>query len=101
MQGGDDMAYRVEYDSKVKWEQRSEVNHFSRFFVGCIFFAVYLILVHLNWNTGKEVLFQLLLPGDAHVTWNGMVQMSDNLRNGIPLSFAFREFCNGILQSCY
>ena len=95
------MAYRVEYRSKVKWEHRSERNHIRRYLVSFGFFAVFLILVCLNWSVGKEVLLQLLLPGDAHATWNGMVQLSENLRNGIPLSFAFREFCDGILQSCY
>ena len=95
------MAYRVEYDSKVKWEQKSDRNPSRRFLMVCLFFAVFLALVNLNWGVGKEVLFQLLLPGDAHATWSGMLQFSDNLRNGIPVSFAFREFCDGILQSCY
>ena len=95
------MAYRVEYNSKVKWEHRAEGRYFRRFLMAFGFFALFLILVGFNWSMGKEVLFQLLLPGDAHATWDGMVQLSENLRNGIPASFAFREFCNGILQSCY
>ena len=95
------MAYRVEYNSKVKWEEQPKTNHSRRFFVGCAFFVLFLILVSLHWSAGKEILVQLLLPGDSQATWNGMVQLSENLRNGIPLSFAFREFCDGILQSCY
>lgn len=101
VQRGDDMAYRVEYDSKVKWEEQPKGKPSCRFLVGCGCFALFLILVSLHWSAGKEILVQLLLPGDAQATWNGMVQLSDNLRNGIPLSFAFREFCDGILQSCY
>ena len=95
------MSYRVEYNAALKWEQRTQAKGSHGFLWTGLFLLSFLLLVNLCWEEGKEVLFQILLPGDAHVTWNGMVQLSDNLRQGIPLSFAVREFCNEMLQGCY
>lgn len=95
------MSYRVEYNSELKWEHKDERKGSSRYLWTGLFFLCFLMFVNLCWEEGKEVLFQILLPGDAHVTWNGMLHLSDNLRQGIPFSFAVQEFCNEMLQGCY
>lgn len=95
------MSYRVEYDSKVKWEQCTKPKGSYRVLLTGLFLMLFFLLVNFGWEEGKELLFQLMLPGDAHVTWNGMQQLSENLSSGIPLQFAIREFYNEILQGCY
>lgn len=95
------MSYRVEYDSGIKWEKsRKSGGKYTWLWTG-ICFAGFVLLVNLFWDTGREVLLQLVLPGDTQVTWNGMQQLSENLRQGIPLQAAVHEFYNEILQGCY
>ena len=95
------MPYRVEYDSRIKWEQsRKSGGKYLWLWTG-ICFAGFVLLVNLFWDAGREVLLQLVFPGDAQVTWNGVLQLTENLRQGISLQAAVQEFCNEILQSCY
>lgn len=101
VQWGDGMSYRVEYDSGIKWEQSRKSGRKNLWVWTGICFAVFVLLVNLFWDAGREVLLQLILPGDARASWNGVLQLSDNLRQGIPLQAAVRDFCYEILQGCY
>lgn len=94
------MAYRVEYSSRIKWEQKVDEKKSGSMMWAGLFFVLFLCLVNLRWDEGRELLFQILLPGDAHVTWNCMQQLMDSLRQGTSVSCAVQEFCNEILQSC-
>ena len=95
------MAYRVEYRSRIKWEQRTENKESGRYIWAGIFLLLFLILVNLNWPEGRELLFQRVLPGDAHVTWRCIQGLADSLGQGTSLPCAVQEFCNEMLQSCY
>ena len=95
------MAYRVEYRSRIKWEQKAETKGSCRYLWIGVFFLLFVTLVNLHWEEGRDLLFRLVLPGDSHVTWRCIQELMDSLRQGIPLSCAVQEFCNEILQGCY
>ena len=95
------MSYRVEYGSQFRWEQSRETGGKYVWLWTLFSFGVFVLLVNLFWDEGRELLLQLVLPGDAQATWNGMLQFSENLRQGLPLELAVQKFCNEILQGCY
>ena len=95
------MSYRVEYGEKIKWEKAEEDWGMRRVIITGIFCMFFVLLVHLFWEEGKEVMIRLLVPGDAVTTWNSVQQLAEHLRQGIPLEFAAKEFCHEILQTCY
>jgi len=95
------MSYRVEYDPDIKWGRKKEEWGIRRVIITGMFFFLFCAAVHSFWQEGRDVLFRLLLPGDAEITWSSLEQFTQNLQEGIPLRFAAREFCHGILQSGY
>lgn len=95
------MSYRVQYDWKGKSDSNKKTGTVRRLFVVSMFFILFLGLVFHFWEDGSEFLVNLLLPGDAVLTWNALEQLMQNLYGGMPLSVAAQEFYHGVLQSVY
>jgi len=94
------MSYRVEYDSGGKPEVQEQWG-MRRVMITGVCFVLFLIFVNLFWQNGKALLFELMLPGDSVTTWNSVQQLTEQLRSGVPIQFAVKEFCNDILQGSY
>lgn len=94
------MSYRVEYDSNVKLRKKEQWG-IRRAIATGICFAVFVLMVHLFWDEGNELLFKLLIPGDTVTTWSSVQQLTEQLRSGVPIQFAVKEFCSEILQGSY
>ena len=95
------MSYRVEYGWNPKQAQRGSCFGFRRFLFCAGFFVLFLTLVTVFWSEGREVLLQLLFPGDAEAAWNAAVLLADDLMQGIPLNDAVESFCREIIQLDY
>ena len=95
------MSYRVQYDWSGKSDSDNKTWTVRRLFVVSMFFILFLGLVFHFWEDGSEFLVNLLLPGDAVLTWNALEQLMQNLYGGMPLSVAAQEFYHGVLQSVY
>lgn len=95
------MSYRVEYDTEGKWERGSDAWGLRRFVTTAVFLLLFFLMVMVFWSDGKEILFQIFVPGDSITTWNEFQQLRDQLHQGIPFPFAFREFCHEILHGYY
>lgn len=61
-------------------------------------FCVFLLLVGLRWPRGREVLTQLLLPGDGVVTVTALEAFAQDLRTGETLGTAAESFCRIVLE---
>lgn len=61
-------------------------------------FCIFLLLVGLCWPRGREVLTQLLLPGDGAVTVAALEVFARDLRTGEALGAAAESFCRIVLE---
>ena len=95
------MSYRVEYDSQWKKEERTDSWGMRRVAMVCFFLFVFCLVVNLFWVQGRQLLLQVLVPGDAVVTLAHLEQLAQNLHQGTSVQTAVMEFCDGILQGCY
>lgn len=95
------MSYRVQYDSNMKWEAEKKSWGVRRLWMIGLCFLLFVGMVFHFWKDGAQVLLQLLLPGDAAMTWLAMEQLTQNLYQGMPLPVAAQEFCYGIIQAVY
>jgi len=91
------MSYRVEYGWDM--EKRFAPVQSRRRVLGLslVFFGIFLTLVHLFWADGREVLWKLVFPGNAVVTWNALEDMAYSLRQGKSLISAAECFCREIM----
>lgn len=91
------MGYKISYEPirKLRGAQtrRSRIGAL----VG-IFFLLFLLMVNLFWAEGKDVLRDLVMPGDAAVTTAALNQLSVNLKQGLPVQESVEEFCRAILN---
>lgn len=91
------MAYRVDYPQcgKARKQQKasSKVIPFT-----ILFFLLFLLCAAQFWQQGVDALRELLLPGDAAVTVSALQDFTQALKTGAPLSSAFTEFCQQVLQ---
>lgn len=95
------MAYRLEYDTSCRWEKRKEEWGIQRVILSCLFFVLFILVVNLYWKEGRDILIRLVFPQDTVAAWNGLQQLTDQIRQGVPLKTAAENFCNEVLQGYY
>lgn len=82
------MGYRIDYAPKQSLGART-----ARWFL------VFLLLVSLLWPRGRNLLGQVLFPGDRAVTVAALEHMAGELEDGKPLKGALEDFCRSILEA--
>lgn len=95
------MSYRVEYTWDLKWEKKKDEWGIRLVIVSGFFFVLFLLSVGIFWEQGREVLWQLVFPGDAVLTWNALEDFAGDIQQGIPLRFAAENFCQELVNSGY
>lgn len=91
------MGYRVVYEPAPKQaaviqERKSRIPGMA-----AAFFLLFLLLVNGFWPKGRDVLQQILWPGDGETVWNAAESFARNLRCGETFSDAAESFCREIL----
>lgn len=91
------MGYRVEYGpmgEDKKWDSGKQGGN-----AGLIaaFFLAFLLLVNGFWPRGREVLRQLLWPGDWAVTSAAVETFAQGLRAGDSMGTAVESFCRSVI----
>lgn len=86
------MPYRINYSSASE----PGPSVLPRFFLTCVFFAVFLVLVTLYWPEGREVLRLLLIPGDPDVTMAAAETFASELHCGNSLKGAAMDFFSSL-----
>lgn len=92
------MGYRISYEPIKKLRGAEKRRTRIGALVG-IFFLLFLLMVNLFWAEGAAVLRELVMPGDAAVTALALEEMSENLKEGIPLQEAVEGFCRSIWEN--
>lgn len=91
------MGYRIEYQPVRKIRGREQ--HRSRLMAfTALFFLLFLVLTHVFWPEGAQMLQRVLIPGDPAVTAAALDGLCDQLRSGAGISEAAIQFCRQILS---
>lgn len=90
------MGYRVEYEP-VKKVRGAEKRTSRVAALTAVSLALFGILVCSFWDRGREVLQDLLLPGDGAVTAAAMEDLVRDLQTGLPLGEAVEGFCRTVI----
>lgn len=93
------MGYRIVYGNEpVRWKERKvRLGRVAAYTAVCL--VLFATLTSKYWPEGTEVLQEVLLPGDAAVTRQALVNMADNLRAGEAIGDAVVVFCREIMDS--
>lgn len=83
------MGYRITYGEQTR--KRLPVRHVA---LGCL--AVLAVLA-LILPSGREVIRDILLPGDPAVTLDALHGMAEDLSQGISIGEAVTTFCGEII----
>lgn len=94
------MGYRIDY------QQISAIRHgyISRTRAGILtgfFFLVFLFLVTSYWPQGRDLLRQLLIPGDPDVTIAALETFAQELQEGTTFSDAAKTFYQSLLDPSF
>lgn len=84
-----EMGYRIDYGPGPR-------RRVSPMVAG--WFLLFLLLVGAFWPKGREVLGDVLFPGDWAVTTAAMEDFARTLRSGEELGVAVEGFCRTILK---
>lgn len=95
------MSYRVEYFWDRDLRPAPVRRGIRPVLFMLIFFGVFLVSVSAWWQQGREVLMQLLFPGDRGAVVAAFSDLTRQLDQGIPLLEAAESICNGLLHDIY
>ena len=93
------MAYRIEYDTRMgKFEIRSSKKRslFPLFFAAA--FSLFLIFTFLFWDAGADCIRSVLIPGEDAETLEALRNLTQDMRQGIPLGEAVEAFCRDLIH---
>ena len=90
------MSYRIEYQP-MKWPGSRERGSLRRAALTGVFFLLYLLLVDAFWPQGRELLRELLIPGDPDVTMEAFGIFAHAIQSGSPFADAAEVFCRTIM----
>ncbi len=92
------MSYRIVYGEEPVCQRRKNIRpgRVAAYTVVC--FILFCTLTMKLWPSGAEMLQEVLLPGDAAVTRQALVNMADNLRAGEAIGDAVVVFCREIVD---
>lgn len=94
-----DLGYRVEYGPVDMPAVEEEKRGGYRLFLWTGFFVLFLALTVRFWPQGREVLRELLIPGDPAVTTAALENLAVELRSGEELYTALEGFCREIVAN--
>lgn len=92
------MSYRIEYGSG-KPRQQSKDPFSRRLLLTAAFLGIFCALVTLFWQEGRQLLYAILIPGDAEITLEAAEAFADSLSSGASFSHAAADFCRSVLQN--
>lgn len=94
---GDDMGYQIVYEPASKkipaFYKKSRIPEMA---AAC--FLLFLLLVNGFWPRGREVVQQIVWPGDREAAVQAAEIFVQELRYGEPFADAVESFCREILQ---
>lgn len=91
------MGYRVEYET-VRKVRRMEQRTTRLPALTAAAFVLFLVLVGSFWPKGKEVLREILIPGDPAVTVAALEDLAEELKTGTELDDALENFCQTVVR---
>lgn len=83
------MGYRICYEKKEKS---------SVWAMTLGWFLIFLLLVGMFWPQGRQVLGDILLPGNRTVTVSALEELVQGIRAGESLEQAVEGFCRLVLE---
>ena len=84
------LAYRIDYSGAA--DADAGTDWFSRIFLTCLFFSLFLTAVSLFWPDGREVLRLLLIPGSPDRTMEAAETFVSELDCGNRIIGAASDF---------
>lgn len=94
------MGYRIEYQPINPVRH----GHIRRTRVGILTglcFLLFLFLVTSFWPQGRDLLRELLIPGDPDVTMMALETFAGELRRGVTFSNAAESFCRILMEPSF
>lgn len=91
------MGYRVEYEAMWKIGKRTSGEKQRIPGLTAAFLLAFVLLVNGFWPRGREVLREILWPGDTAVTAAALETFAQELREGEPVGAAVESFCREII----
>lgn len=88
------LGYRVEYGTVQKHQHSSR----RAVWMTALCFALFLVFVNVCWPQGREVLREILWPGEPAAAKQALETFIDELRWGNSFTEAAESFCREIIQ---
>lgn len=91
------MSYRIDYQplKKMRGMEKRTAPGASLLALGVL---VMILLTGALWPRGREVLGELLIPGEAAVTVSALENLTEDLCSGESLRDAVAEFCMQVME---
>lgn len=92
------MSYRIVYGEEPLCYRRNQLRlrNVARYTLVCI--VLFAVLTVGFWPSGRDALLEAILPGDAAVTRQAIVNMAENLKSGEAIGDAVTVFCREIVD---
>ena len=85
--GGEAVGYRIQYSAEAEAEKRKRHGS-GKIWMTALFLSVFFLGVHFFWPQGREVLRDILLPGDPESFRRGWECFLSQLHGRRSLFFA-------------
>ena len=92
------MAYRIVYETGMGIKTGQHRNTLRMWVMTGVVLLLFTAMTAAFWPEGREVLMEMLLPGDPEVTWNALETMATQLRSGEAIGDAVMGFCRDIVD---
>ena len=90
------MSYRIEYQPMKRPGSR-QGGSLRRPALTGMFFLLFVFLVDAFWPQGREMLRELLIPGDPDVTVEAFGVFANAIQSGSPFGDAAEAFCRTVM----
>lgn len=91
------MGYRIQYEySAVKKSLNEQTTRYKSFLyvIACLCVCCVIAFAAMRY---RNMIWNLMLPGDPEITRNALSMLSENIREGMPVKEAIEVFCKEIL----
>lgn len=92
------MGYYMVYGSAANQEKKHTVSGFRILLMTISFLTAFLLTVNRAWPTGRTVLQNLFLPGNATVSSQALSDLVTDLQDGNSVAEAVEAFCRSVLK---
>ena len=92
------MGYRIVYGGEPEYRGRYKMRGRSVVFYLAVCLVLFGVLTMKFWPEGREVLQEVLLPGDPAVTRQALHNMAEDLKAGEAIGDAVAAFCREIVD---